>query len=101
MRALLAAALLLAPPPHAAKPAPGAAAASRPLYFERVVTDADLDGRSADELRLMRNTIFARAGRTFDDPALRDYFARQPWYRPAAGAPRKLTALEQMNVAGI
>ena len=78
-----------------------AAPANRPLIFDRLVTEADSHGRSADELRLMRNTIFARAGRTFDDPALRDYFSRQPWYRPAGGPPRKLSALDQKNLAGI
>jgi hypothetical protein len=78
-----------------------AAPANRPLYFDRLVTEADLEGRSADELRLMRNTIFARAGRAFDDPALRDYFSRQPWYRPAGAQPRKLSAIDQKNLAGI
>ena len=78
-----------------------AVAADRPLYVDRLMTEADLEGRSADELRLMRNTIFARAGRTFDDPVLRDYFSRQPWYRPAAGQPRKLSALDVKNLAGI
>ncbi len=76
------------------------AATNRPLYFDRLVTDADLEGRSADELRLMRNTIFARVGRVFEDPALRDYFSRQPWYRPAA-TPRELSAIDRKNVAGI
>jgi len=76
------------------------AATNRPLYFDRLVTDADLDGRSADELRLMRNTIFARAGRVFEDPALRDYFSKQPWYRPTA-KPRELSSTDRKNVAGI
>ena len=30
----------------------------------------------------MRNTVYARAGRLFIDPTLRDYFTHQPWYRP-------------------
>ncbi len=87
-------------PPPTAEPPARIVATNRPLYFERIVTDADLDGRGADELRLMRNTIFARAGRTFEDRALRDYFSRQPWYRPAA-RPAKLSALDQKNLAGI
>ena len=68
------------------KPAPAAAAptalSGRPLYFERTVTEEDLEGRSAAELRLMRNTLFARKGRAFEDPQLREYFSRLPWYRP-------------------
>ena len=89
----------IAPPPRAEPPA-RIVATNRPLSFERLVTDADLEGRGADELRLMRNTIFARAGRSFEDRALRDYFSRQPWYRPAA-RPAKLSALDEKNVAGI
>ena len=83
-----------------AVPAPVAVGSNRQLYFDRPVTGADLEGRSADELRLMRNTIFARAGRTFTDPTLRDYFAHQPWYRPV-DAPAKLGALDQKNLEGI
>lgn len=87
-------------PPPTAEPPARIVTTQRPLYFERVLTDADLDGRGADELRLMRNTIFARSGRTFEDRALRDYFSRQPWYRPAA-RPAKLGAVDQKNLAGI
>ena len=86
----------IAPPPRAEPPA-RIVATNRPLSFERLVTDADLEGRGADELRLMRNTIFARAGRSFEDRALREYFSRQPWYRPAA-RPAKLSALDEKNV---
>jgi hypothetical protein len=39
---------------------PADAGTDRTLYLERLVTGADLEGRSADELRLMRNTILAR-----------------------------------------
>src|SRR5262249_55062235 len=35
------------------------AAAERPLYYERALTAADLDGRTLRELSLMRNTIYA------------------------------------------
>ena len=31
----------------------------------------------------MRNEIYARHGRVFDDPSsLQNYFSAQPWYRP-------------------
>ena len=42
-------------------PARGAAAASRPLYFQRIMNEADLKGRSVGELGLMRDAILARA----------------------------------------
>ena len=67
---------------------------------DRLLTRADLEGRSADELALMRNTIYARAGRTFKSPKLREYFAAQPWYRPTASA-NKLTAVDAANVRTI
>jgi hypothetical protein len=71
-----------------------------PPRFDRLLTAADVDGLSLEDLALMRNTIYARAGRTFKNPKLRDYFAKQPWYRPAA-APAKLTAVDAANVRTI
>ena len=29
-----------------------------------------------------RNEVYARHGRVFKDPALVEYFAAQPWYKP-------------------
>ncbi|MCS6912472.1 MAG: YARHG domain-containing protein [Myxococcales bacterium] len=79
-----------------------ARAQSRPLYYEREITPADLEGRSLRELSLMRNTIYARAGNPFRKKWLAEYFASQPWYRPLpkmdAG---KLTALDHKNARTI
>jgi hypothetical protein len=75
-------------------------AAARPLYYQRAVTDADLAGRPLEELALMRNTIYARAGRRFKTPALRDYFVRQPWYHPSS-TPAKLSGVDAANVRSI
>lgn len=93
-QAILCAALLVAQAPDAGRPAAPAP------YFDRLVTDADLVGRSLEELALMRNTIYAHAGRTFKNPKLRTYFAAQPWYRPAAG-PSKVTSVDAANVRAI
>jgi hypothetical protein len=60
MPVVLCAALVLAQVPDAGRPA------ATPQYVERLLTSADLEGRSLDELALMRNTIYARAGRTFN-----------------------------------
>ncbi|MBT9582195.1 YARHG domain-containing protein [bacterium] len=49
------------------------------------LTDADLKGRSARHLTLMRNEIYARFGRPFHDPQVRAYFQAQPWYREFPG----------------
>jgi hypothetical protein len=86
-----------APPPA---PRSAGASAARPLYYERRIEREDLRDRSVDELRLMRNTIYARAGRDFKDPDLRAYFAKQPWYRPTT-TPAKLSTVDEKNLANI
>jgi hypothetical protein len=80
--------------------APPAAPAARPLYYDHRIEREDLRERSVEELRVMRNTIYARAGREFKDPDLRAYFAKQPWYRPSS-TPAKLSALDERNLANI
>ena len=72
---------------------------------QRLVNDADLDGKSGFELDIMRNSIFASHGRRFDNTELQNYFNNQPWYRPTYSPktfPAKLlTKLEQQNVENI
>ena len=36
------------------------------------------------ELRLARNEIFARRGRVFESPDLREHFSRFDWYEPVS-----------------
>jgi hypothetical protein len=80
---------------------PGVAGAGdRPLYYERALTSADLEGRTLRELALMRNTIYARAGHPFRKKWLHDYFAAQPWYKPLAKDDNnKITARDRANAA--
>lgn len=56
------------------------------------LTAQDLAGLSGDQLRLARNEIFARQGRTFQDQALQDYFDQKDWY-VAIYTPEQLDAL--------
>lgn len=69
---------------------------------QRVVTDADLDGKDSFELDIMRNSIFARHGRRFNTAGLQQYFDKQPWYRPLYSPKDFPTSLlsntEQWNV---
>ncbi|NES82357.1 MAG: YARHG domain-containing protein [Moorea sp. SIO2B7] len=69
------------------------------------ITDAHLEGRRARELSIMRNSIFARHGRRFKSPRLRNYFKRQSWYRPKYAANKfsqsLLSDLEKRNAAYI
>lgn len=93
-------ALLGAEPSPARPPSAPAPPTARPLYYDHRIEREDLWGRSVEELRLMRNTIYARAGREFKDPDLRAYFAKQPWYRPTT-TPAKLSALDEKNLVNI
>jgi hypothetical protein len=61
---------------------PAAKAPERPLYYDRAITPADLEGRTLREFALLRNTIYARAGNKFRRPWLNAYFGGQPWYKP-------------------
>lgn len=74
-----------------------AAAATRPLYYDRPITKADLEGRTLRELSLMRNTIFARAGQPFRKEWLHRYFTAQPWYAPKGLEESKLSSLDRKN----
>lgn len=46
----------------------------------KYLTEEDLQGLTAEELRIARNEIMARHGRQFNDPALAAYFESKDWY---------------------
>lgn len=63
------------------------------------LSNNDLGGLSAYELRVLRNVHFARYGRTYDRPGLGDYFATCSWYKPDANYnDNLLTALDKTNI---
>ena len=45
----------------------------------------NLSYHSKDELRLLRNTIFAHNGHSFNSPDLREHFNSTPWYKEIPG----------------
>ncbi|MCO6511927.1 MAG: YARHG domain-containing protein [Aridibacter famidurans] len=53
---------------------------------ERLATEAIkpemLDGLFVEDLRILRNEIYARRGRIFKDEYLQGYFKTQSWYKP-------------------
>ena len=51
-------------------------------------------------LKIARNEIYARKGRRFQDPELRDWFSRFAWYHPCCDEV-ELNAVEKANVATI
>lgn len=67
---------------------------------QRKVTAADLAPYDKGQLRVLRNSIYARHGRKFKDANLRQYFNSQPWYNgyrdevPAG----ELSSIEKYNI---
>ena len=58
-----------------------------------------LENLSADELALLRHTIYARHGYIFDKKELNDYFSHYSWYRPKfRNVDNKLTKIEKKNL---
>jgi YARHG domain len=49
-----------------------------------VWTEDDVSGLYVEDLRILRNEIFAKHGRVFKDPKLQKYFEAQPWYKADA-----------------
>lgn len=63
------------------------------------VTNAEIAGLSAYELRVLRNVHFARYGRVYDRPGLGDYFYTRSWYKPSSDYNDKLlTATDKANI---
>jgi YARHG domain len=54
------------------------------LFQSIPLTDTTLRGLTLYDLRLLRNEVYARHGRRFETPWLRDYFKNWPWYGPRA-----------------
>lgn len=72
---------------------------SAPSY-DYPLSYSDLSGKSAWELDIMRNTIYAKYGRRFARSDLQSYFNRQDWYRPNSGfRDGMLTPTERRNAA--
>ena len=68
----------------------------------RKLTDNDLRGKTADELSIMRNSIYARHGYRFKKQKYLDYFGRFDWYRPNTDnqqvAFNRMSSIEKYNV---
>lgn len=68
----------------------------------RALTDADVEGMSAEQLRYARNEIYARHGRMFKDAALQEYFNSKSWYAGTISADsfseNLLSEVEKRNI---
>ena len=70
------------------------------LFENQPLTEKMLRDLSLNELRLLRNEVYARHGRTFGPEWLQQYFDFQPWYRAheEGQQPTELSAVEKQNV---
>lgn len=64
------------------------------------ITGEMVEGLFIEDLRVLRNEIYARKGRVFKDPELQKYFAAQSWYQPNPDfRDDSLTEVESKNLA--
>ena len=71
-----------------------------PQSAESYLTEQQLAGLSAEQLRIARNEIYARYGWGFDDEGLREHFKNQSWYAIGCGADvddAQLSEVEKAN----
>src|SRR5262249_57990243 len=68
--------------------------------LDRVLLPQELRTLSLRDLRLLRNTIYAKKGRTFKSEVLRDHFSRMSWYKVDSNYSDKLlSANDVRNIA--
>ena len=70
-----------------------------PTALDKLLKVDDLRQLSGRDLRILRNTLYARRGRPFKSPVLRDYFADKDWYHADPGyTDARLTKNDQRNI---
>lgn len=70
-----------------------------PKKLEKLLALKDLDGLSGRDLKLLRNTIFARYGRPFTTDLVKGHFKTVTWYQPDEKyTDAKLTGVDKKNV---
>ena len=68
-----------------------------PDSSKRLLAASELAQLGPSMLKIARNEIYARKGRRFRDPRLRDYFSKFAWYQPRYDDV-SLNRIEQRNV---
>ncbi|MES2660271.1 MAG: YARHG domain-containing protein [Verrucomicrobiota bacterium] len=75
-----------------------AKAGTYPQSSTRALTEKDVENLKNDELRIMRNEIYARHGYSFKLADMREHFDKLDWYMPMAiDITTKLTKTEKNN----
>ena len=66
----------------------------------RLLTTEDLRGKSQDDLKIMRNEIYAQHGYFFTTSDMTDFFQKQPWNcGRLKDISAMLTSIERLNVS--
>lgn len=65
---------------------------------ERYATRADIQGLAPGQIRVLKNSLYARKGYIFRDSHLANYFGRQWWYTPRYRSVSGFTRVEQANI---
>lgn len=67
----------------------------------RYATYDDIRNYDRGQIRVLKNSIYARHGRKFKDANLRNYFSSQSWYRPRYNEvpPKQFNKYENANIA--
>ena len=67
----------------------------------RYIDYSDISDYDKGQIRVLKNSIYARHGRIFKDKALREYFNNQSWYRGTRNEipAKELNKFEQANIA--
>lgn len=66
----------------------------------REATSQDLENKSKEQLRIMRNWIYARHGYIFKSQDLTEYFSNFPWYEPTSrNVESQLNKTERDNIS--
>lgn len=72
------------------------------MVCEHKLTESDVQGFSKQELRIMRNWVYACHGYAFGDRSLKDYFSQFKWYKPESTNEKiihsRFNDIEQYNV---
>src|SRR5439155_20961371 len=69
------------------------------LFQLNALSDSMLADLSLYDLRVLRNEVYARHGRRFQTPWLKEYFAHEPWYHPRASySDSALSEIEKANI---
>ncbi len=66
-----------------------------------LLANKELQSKSLEELRFIRNEVYARKGHVFKDKSLNDHYASKKWYTPKANAKIVLSTTEEEYVKKI